>query len=306
MTPSGKRFRALIVCLAPVAGVAMLTTGCDGGGRVPDAQTQPASVSSELSVRFEVTERQSTVSVLGFRAAAAGPETDVLGLVDPLAAAAPVQGCVLRDVDLSNRALLTRGSSVDLEELGGVGVGLGAAGSPVTVIPTFPRVYPDVAGVVGGVVGEAVPQPIAAIPEHVSVFSADSELPVAEIPVPALPKLLAVNGSAPTAGLRVDASEGLTLSLGAAGGSLVELRPFGATVVASCAVPANASTESVVTVPRSLLAHLRPHDGAANAAGGVGLSVEIARRVRMREPLVASGARVSVEVRSTLAVELRP
>jgi hypothetical protein len=104
--------------------------------------------------------------------------------------------------------------------------------------------------------------------------------------------------------MRVDATGGLTLSLAAAGGALVELRPFGATVVVSCAVPSNASTESLVTVPRALLAHLRPRD--ANAANGVAVSVEIARRVRAREPLVASGARVSVEVRSTLPVELRP
>src|SRR5207344_3223247 len=107
-------------------------------------------------------------------------------LVDPLAAAAPVQGCVLRDVDLASRTLVTRGSSVDLEELGGVSVGLGAAGTPVTVIPTFPRVYPDVAGVVGGVVGEAAPQPIATLPDHISLFSPDSELAIAELAVPAL------------------------------------------------------------------------------------------------------------------------
>jgi len=305
MLLSGNRFRALVVCLTPALCVAI---GCDGGGRMPDAQTQPAAYSAELSVRFEVSpDRSATVSVLGFRAAAAGPETDVLGLVDPLAAAAPDQGCVLRDVDLANRALLLRGSSVDLEELGGVGVGLGAAGAPLTVIRTFPRVYPDVAGVVGGVVGEASPQPVAGLPEHISLFSADSELAVAELAVPALPKLLAVNGSAPTAGLRVDTSGGLTLSLGAAGGSLVELRPFGATVVVSCAVPTNASTESLVTVPRALLAHLRARDlngTAGNASTPV--SVELARRVRAREPLVTSGARVSVEVRSTLALELRP
>src|SRR6185503_11578236 len=301
MTPSGNRFRALFVCLMPALCLAL---GCDGGGRMPDAQTQPAAYSSELSVRFEVgSDRQATVSVLGFRAAAAGPETDVLGLVDPLAAAAPAQGCVLRDVDLANRALATRGSSVDLEELGGVGVGLGAAGSPQTVIRTFPRVYPDVAGVVGGVVGEAAPQPIASLPEHVSVFSPDTELPVAELSVPALPKLLAINGSAPTPGLRTDATGGLTLSLAAAGGALVELRPYGATVVVSCTVPSSATTEALVSVPRALLAHLRPGD--ANPANGVAVSVEIARRVRTREPLVASGARVSVEVRSTLAVELR-
>jgi len=266
---------------------------------------RPAAYSSELSVRFEVgSDRQATVSVLGFRAAAAGPEADVLGLVDPLAAAAPDQGCVLRDVDLANRALATRGSSVDLEELGGVGVGLGAAGSPQTVIRTFPRVYPDVAGVVGGVVGEAAPQSIASLPEHVSVFSPDTELPVAELAVPALPKLLAINGSAPTAGLRVDASGGLTLSLAAAAGSFIELRPFGATVVVSCAVPSNASTEAVISVPRALLAHLRSRDTAGTST--VGLSVEIARRLRVREPLVITGTRVSVEVRSTLAVELRP
>jgi hypothetical protein len=272
---------------------------------VPDANTQPAAYSAELSVRFEVSpERPATVSVVGFRAAAAGPEVDVLGLVDPLAAAAPDQGCVLRDVDLANRALVTRGSSVDLEELGGVGVGLGSSGSPLTVVRTFPRVYPDVAGVVGGVVGEAASQPISALPEHISLLSADSELPVAELAVPALPKLLAINGSAPAAGQRIDASGGLTLSLGAAGGSLIELRPFGATVVVSCSVPANASTEAFVTVPRSLLAHLRPVD--TNATNGVAVSLEIARRNRTREPLVTSGARVSVEVRSSLAVELRP
>jgi hypothetical protein len=305
MPLSGNRFRALVVCLTPAVCLAI---GCDTGGRVPDAQTQPAAYSAELSVRFEVSpDRQTTVSVLGFRAAAAGPETDVLGLVDPLAAAAPDQGCVLRDVDLANRALVTRGSSIDLEELGGVGVGLGAAGTPLNLIRTFPRVYPDVAGVVGGVVGEAAPQPVAGLPEHVSLFSSDSELPVAELAVPALPRLLAINGSAPAAGLRVDTSGGLTLSLGGAGGSLVELRPFGATVAVSCAVPTNASTEAFVTVPRSLLAHLRAPDANGTAAGAsVGVSLEIARRIRAREPLVTSGARVSIEVRSTLPVELRP
>jgi hypothetical protein len=302
MTPSGNRFRALLVCLAPALGLAI---GCDGGGRMPDAQTQPAAYSAELSVRFEVSpDRPATVSVLGFRAAAAGPEADVLGLVDPLAAAAPDQGCVLRDVDLANRALATRGSSVDLEELGGVGVGLGA-GTPSTVIRTFPRVYPDVAGVVGGVVGEAAAQPISALPERVSLFSPDSELPIGELAVPALPKLLAINGSAPAAGLHVDASGGLTLSLAGAGGSFIELRPFGATVVVSCAIPSNASTESVINVPRTLLAHLRTPETGGNA-GNVGLSVEVARRVRVREPLVTPATRVSVEVRSTLALELRP
>ena len=302
MTPSGNRFRALLVCLTPAVCLAL---ACDGGGRMPDAQTQPAAYSAELSVRFEVSpDRPATVSVLGFRAAAAGPETDVLGLVDPLAAAAPDQGCVLRDVDLDEPRA---GDPGQLRRSRGAGRRRGrpGRGRALDRDPDLPAGLSRRRGVVGGVVGEAAPQPITSLPEHVSLISPDSELPVAELAVPALPKLLAINGSAPAAGMRVDGSGGLSLSLAAAGGSFIELRPFGATVVVSCAVPSNASTESVVSIPRALLAHLRAPDAAANG-GNVGLSVEVARRVRVREPLVTAGTRVSVEVRSTLAVELRP
>jgi len=271
---------------------------------MPDAQTQHAAYSAELLVRFEVTpDKSATVSVLGFRAAAAGPEADVLGLVDPLAAAAPDQGCVLRDADLANRALVTRGSSVDLEELGGVGVGLGAAGTAPTVIRPFPRVYPDVAGVLGGVVAEAGPQTISALPEHVSLYTADSEVAVVEHTVPTLPRLRAINGAAPVAGMRVDASGGLTLALGAPAGAIVELRPFGSTVAVSCSMPANASTEGMLVIPRSLLAHLQASDGAG---GFRPVSLEVARRIQTRESLLARGTRISIEVRSALAMELRP
>ena len=103
--------------------------------------------------------------------------------------------------------------------------------------------------------------------------------------------------------MRVDASDGLSLSLNGAAGAVVELRPFGATVAVLCAVPTNASTEAVVTVPHALLVHL-PRTRAS--AWGVPVSIEIARRVRVREPLAPAGARVSVEVRSALAAELRP
>ena len=44
----------------------------------------------------------------------------------------------------------------------------------------------------------------------------------------------------------------------------------------------------------------------APAATAVPVSIEVARRVRAREPLTSSGARVSVEVRSAIAAELRP
>jgi hypothetical protein len=292
MRLSRKGGLTLLVCLAAAA--------CDGGGRAPDAQTQAFATSSELSVRFEVgADKPATVSVLGFRAAALGfDDRDVLGLVDPLGAAAPDQGCIVRDADLETRALVARGGSIDLEELSGVGVGLGRA-VETTIVRPFPRVYPDVAGVVTGVVSEAGPQRITVVPEYISLFGADSDLPIAELAVPALPRLLTINGAAPVPAARVDVSGGLTLTLSNAAGALVELRPFGATVAVSCSVPANASAEALIAVPPALLAHL-------DRGGGSAVSLEVVRRLRPREQLLARGTRVLVEVRSTLPVELRP
>ena len=99
---------------------------------------------------------------------------DVLGLVDPLAAAAPDQGCVLRDADLANRALVTRGSSVDLEELGGIGVGLGAACTAPTVIRAVPARLPGRRRR-RSVAWSRRPgrSSITALPEHVSLYTAE-------------------------------------------------------------------------------------------------------------------------------------
>lgn len=289
--------------VAALFAAGLCATACDGGPHPPDAQAVVTVTSAELAVRFEVAEgKPPTVSVLGFRASTIAADTlpDVLGLVDPLSAAAPDQGCALRDVDQATSALVARGRSIDLEELSGVGVGFGP-GDPL--VRPFPRLFPDVAGVVGGVVAEAAPQPLELLPERLSVYGADSELPVAELAVPALPRLLAANGAAPAGGMRIDAAEGVSLSLGAAAGSLVELRPYGATVAVTCAVPSNASTESVVTIPHALLVHLLH---ARAGAWGVPVSIEVARRSHAREPLAPAGARVSVEIRSAVAVELRP
>jgi hypothetical protein len=287
-----------------VAVACATVAACDAGPRAPDAQTQTAAYSAELAVRFEVTaSKPATMSVLGFRAAAAGPAAiargaaDILGLVDPLSATAPGEGCVLRDADAAASELGANGGSVELEELGGVGVGLGgseAPGDPVIIRP-FPRVFPDVAGVVGGVVAEAGPQPLAGVPDKIRLYSADTELPIAELAVPTLPRLVTINGGPPTPGARIDASRGLALLLAAPAGALIELRPFGATLAVSCVAPANASTEAMIAVPPALLAHVR---GA--------VSIEVARRVRVREPLVTPATRISLEVRSTLPVELVP
>jgi hypothetical protein len=292
--------------MAALVAAGSLVSGCDGGAHTPDAQTTLSAASAELSVRFDISgDKAPTVSVLGFRAATAGPYgEDVLGLVDPLSAAAPDQGCVLRDVDEATSALVARGSSIDLEELSGVGVGFGPNDPELPLVRPFPRVFPDVAGVVGGVVAEAGPQPLSAMPEHVSLYSADSELAIAELGVPALPRLFSVNGIAPTAGARVETTSGVALSLGAAAGAIIELRPFGATVAVTCTVPTNASTEAILVIPHALLVHLFAN--RSNASSGVAASIEIARRMQIREPLTAGGARVSIEVRSALPLELRP
>ena len=102
--------------------------------------------------------------------------------------------------------------------------------------------------------------------------------------------------------MRIDVSEGLTLSLSSAAGALVELRPFGATVAVICAVPATLDRGAGQRPPRAAGSPAAAH----GRTWGVPVSIEVARRVRAREPLAASGARVSVETRSAVAAELRP
>jgi hypothetical protein len=294
-----------------VAAAAVALSGCDGGARAPDAQARPNASSAEVSVRFDVTQGNApTVHVLAFRAsvvtAPGGATPDVLGTVDPLAAAGPDQGCVLRDVDATTSALGARGAAIELEEMTGIGVGLG---NGEALLRPFPRLFPDVATVVGGVVAEVGPQPLAALPEHVSLYSADVELPVADLSVPAAPRITAVNGTAPAAApagpLRVDTQEALAVTVVGAAGGLVELRPFGATVAAACAIPSAAAPEAVVTVARPLLARLL---AAAGAAGNrnVAASLEVARRSRIRQAFGAPATRISVEVRTSTVLELRP
>ena len=290
--------RALSAALVAAVAVAC---GCEGETRAPEAAARVTIPSAELSIRFDVADgRGPSVSVLGFRASAAGPNApDVLGLVDPLWTAAPDQGCALHDVDQAASALEARGESVDLEELSGVGVGFGP-GEPL--VRPFPRVFPDVAGVVGGVVAESTPQGLGAMPERLNVYGAESELPVAELAVPRCRGWSPPTARLPSPACASTCADGLTLSLANAAGALVELRPFGATVAVICAVPSNAA-EAQVSVPRALLVHLPRARGRTR---GVPVSIEVARRVRAREPLTASGARVSVEVRSAIAAELRP
>ena len=296
------------------AAVLVAAAACDGGPRVPDASVVPSALTAEVSVRFDVNpQRPANVSVLAFRAAITGIErADVLGIVDPLAATEPDRDCALRDVDLSANALMARGGSIELQEMTGIGIGLGGGNM---LLRPFPRLYPDVATVVGGVVAEAGPLALTALPERLTLLTAASELPIEELAVPTAPRVLGVNGAALAGGNRVDApldtAHGLSLTVAGGPGTTIEIRPFGATVAVSCSLGPAALPEATFTVPRALLAHLFGGHAvrAGLAVGGpitIPASLDAVRRSRVRNSFVGIPTRFSVEVRSSTTVELRP
>jgi hypothetical protein len=329
---------------AAVPFVLVGLSACGDAARPVDAQTAPSTQSAEISIRFDVSAgHPSTVQVLAFRATTTTTTTttttgastaalsggsngpvdwhpDVLGIVDPLAAAAPEQGCALRDIDLATTAVVLRGGSIELQELTGIGVGMtagtgeGLAATEMLLRP-FPRLYPDVATVVGGVVGETGPHALSALPDHVTLFTAESELPVANVPVPAAPRMVSFNGVALDNGgvtanggasiPQIDAHDGVSVTVAGGAGGRIEVRPFGATIAAACAIPPSAPAEAVVTLPRAFIAQLARAMGGPSGAP-FAASIEIARRTILRPSLGAEGARVSVEVRSAATVELRP
>jgi len=180
--------------------LSLVSAGCDSEQRARDASIPPSLQTSEVSVRFDVAPQKAPVmSVLAFHATVAGVlQRDVLGIVDPLAAAAPERDCELRDLDLSANALVAQGGSIELQELGGIGLMLGASdptGSPTgfsatatspagglatagTIVRPFPRLFPDVATVVGGVVAEAGPLQLGGLPDRIGLLTPASELPL--------------------------------------------------------------------------------------------------------------------------------
>ena len=146
-------------------------------------------MSAELSIRFDVADgKQPTVSVLGIprRRRRTGRHRRARDWSIRCRPRRPDQGCALRDVDVATSAL-GRARQLDRSRgARGVGVGLGAGRAADCA--SIPRVFPDVAGVVGGVVAEAAPQPLTSSPSGSASTRADAELPVAELAVPALPQ----------------------------------------------------------------------------------------------------------------------
>jgi hypothetical protein len=300
---------------ATVAAGALLGTGwgCDGTPRALDAATAPSARMSTLSLRIDVApEKQPTLTVLGFRAAFSGiSASDVLTLVDPLADTGPGRDCQMRDIDDAAAALAAGSNGIELEEFGGVGIAVGEAAPSIRLSP---RLFPDIAPAMGGVVSEAGPFALGTWPEQFRVIgdpalagnaAGDATSSVMAVPVPG--QVTAINGSAPStsAAIAVDGDLNLNLVAGGAGDSAVELRPLGATVALICRVPTDASRASAISfvVSHQLIGGLIAATGAA-AGRPVAASLDLVRRISGN--YASADSRIAVEVRASTLVELRP
>ena len=138
-----------------IATAALLVgAACDSTPRGRDASAGSQKI-AEVAVRFEVAgDAAPSVSMLAYQAAISGSGTDdILSVVDPLTAPAPEGYCSRRDVAGPARALGAAGGKVELEALAGWRLDLGDG----RALDASPRVFPDIASVVGGVVAELGP-----------------------------------------------------------------------------------------------------------------------------------------------------
>jgi hypothetical protein len=282
-----------------IAVVALATAAaCDTTPRGRDAAAGGQRI-AEAAVRFEVVgDGAPSVSMLAYRATASGVSTDdVLSIVDPLTAPAPEGFCTVRDVAGGARALGASGGKVELEALSGLHLDMGMAAGIMAVTPS-PRVYPDLASVVGGVVAEAGPVTLEAAP--LALALADGMGNRAALALLAQPHLTGPDGEALPANsiLSVTGDLILGVSLPADPPSLhpafLELRPFGATWALACPVGAH----DRVVIPAAEVTRL----------ANLHVPVSIEAVARETHPLNVGGTsvRLTLEVRSSSVVELRP
>lgn len=301
------------------SAVALLALGaCDGPPVAADVTTPQSERMVAVSLRLDSSpEVPASLTVLAFRAAVTGvPARDVLSLVDPLSSPAPERACVLRDLDRMSAELESRGSSIELEELTGVSIGVANGGAAGPWVRPAPRLYPDVTAVISGVVGEAGPVLLQSLPQRIRVTTTDGSLGLAQgtadeidADVPAAARLVELNGVTPSAGIRVEARADLVLTMADADPATLELRPLGGTVALVCplraqpVVTSGSTAGQTAIVSRNVLTALLARSGAA-AGAPVAAALDIVRRSESRLP--SSGGRVSVESRTSTLVELRP
>lgn len=294
MTFSSRIHRSsLALLMAAAAGLG----ACDGGARpLPDAEgseagyAQPEQNVSELVVRLDAPSGElASASLVAFRAKVVGLEPDqVAGAVDPLLLASPDGRCALRQVDETIRLLREARGGVELEALSRFAVEL----SPSVTLRPVPRVYPDLAAVVTGVVAEAGPEDLVELPQSLTLKSEAGGDVV--ISLPGLPQVTGPDGNVITSGSKLGGRNGLHLTVTGPRGAFVELRPFGATTWAACPVGADGR----VTIPAELMGRL------AGVAGEVPVSLDVVWRSRRTVQLGGEAARLSLETRASALVEL--
>lgn len=354
-------FRTPLVLVLAVAA-------CDGGAAVMDASTPVASRAAQIALRVDVQPAApASLSALAYRAAYSGiSQREVLGLVDPLAGsgsssrvplpgaagsvggvksmAQPTEtGCVIRDLDRASTDLAAHGDSIELEELKGIAI---SAADATELLRLSPRLFPDIAASIGGVVSEGGPVGLSAFPGQVRVTEGASAgatvTSQADVVLPAPAWIRQVNGVASAAGLPVSMASDLQLVLTITGSAVttVELRPLGATVALTCTVPvallaqaqaqSQAEGGSVATtgsggptgVAEASPLAAEPTAGDTSfamsrqllarlveAAGGVpGAPIAAALDVvrRAEQTLSPSRTEMAVEIRTSTLVELRP
>jgi hypothetical protein len=286
-TPS----QALTLLLGP------LLLACETGAHMRDGAVPVTQRFAEVSVRLDVPSTGApALSVLAFRANVTDRSgTDVLGVVDPLVAPAPDGPCELRDVAGQARALRAQGGEVNLEELSGVSV---SADPNSPGLRPAPRVYPPFAEVVGGVIAEAGPVDIAEVPQVLALeLPGPANRPARVVlNTPGVPRVLDQNQLPMASGSRLDASGDLVLRVTGPERTFLEIRPYGAPVALACAPSAG----GLVVVSHDLLARM------AAAAGGVPVSLEAVWRESRMVGAASPPTRVSVEMRSSTVVDLRP
>jgi hypothetical protein len=159
-------------------------------------------------------------------------------------------------------------------------------------------VYPPLAEVVGGVIAEAGPVDIAEVPQALALdLPGPADRPAKiNLTVPGVPRVLDRNQVPLATGSRLDASGDLVLQVTGPERTFLEIRPYGAPVALACAVGAG----GLVVVSHDLLVRM------AAAAGGVPVSLEAVWRESRMVATAVPPTRVSVEVRSSTMVDLRP
>lgn len=286
------------LALSLALGALTAGVGCDSTPAKRDASAGSGQRVAEVAVRLDAPSGGvPAASVLAYRAGVTGMNLDdVLGVIDPLVAPAPDVGCVRWDVASAARTLGAHGGKVQLEALGALAVDLGA-GSPY--LRPLSRVYPDLASSVGGVIGEAGPIDLSVAPQTLGLTDEASGRRVS-VGVPALPRLLDAEGVPLAASVTFAAGADLLLAVTGPSRTFVELRPFGATWALACATtpgagPGGGNQVAIPAAELSRLADLR-----------VPVSLEAVARETHGLVLAGAPARLTLEVRTSSVVELRP